>query len=269
MSITTIRSNGIIFKESIFHKGQSFTGKVPDMHWGVKICTNGLEPYDLGKDIVLLNTNQLIIFDEKVEYRMYSNSCQSVNGVCLDIHKNFNNNKFIQYILQNKSNIPLDLPNSIVKNITDNTFDTTKKLNYLIDSINSIGTSLKQIENNIYHSFKNKSTVLFNTYVSWKIKLYLEENKEIQFNLSTLSMEIGLSKFKLMRLFKEAFGVTPLTYFHHIKIKHSMSEMKNDPNKSLTTIAQELGYESLSTFTKTFKKYQNIAPSEFKRKLLL
>jgi AraC-like DNA-binding protein len=124
---------------------------------------------------------------------------------------------------------------------------------------------LNCIDSNLSDSFKNKSTVRFNTIAAHKIKIYLENNARDYFNLDDISRNIGLSKFKMLRLFKQSFGTTPLDFFHMQKISLAKIEIINSPDKSFSAISTELGYESLSTFTKTFKKYENLSPSQFKK----
>lgn len=70
------------------------------------------------------------------------------------------------------------------------------------------------------------------------------------------------------KLFKEAFGETPGKYLATLKRKYA-EQMLSTPNFSIQTISLHLGYSSVTNFSRQFKRWTNISPSEYQKKSLL
>jgi AraC-like DNA-binding protein len=87
-----------------------------------------------------------------------------------------------------------------------------------------------------------------------KIKSVIHQNIENpHFNLDLLAKESGLSKFHLIRVFKKNVGISPAKYLSQVKTdlaKHWLLKSQ----KSVLSIAMDLGFSDLSTFNKAFKK---------------
>lgn len=63
--------------------------------------------------------------------------------------------------------------------------------------------------------------------------------------------------------FKRKMKMTPIEYIHFLRI-HRAKELLQDSNLSMLSIAYLLGYEYNASFTRMFKKYERIAPSEYR-----
>jgi len=95
-------------------------------------------------------------------------------------------------------------------------------------------------------------------------KDYINDTALIEFNLDSLSRNVGLSKYHLIRVFKSAFSVTPYQYHLLIKVNHAKIHLLNN-SFSLETIAYLCGFNDVFSFSKTFKKISGFTPSEFRR----
>lgn len=83
------------------------------------------------------------------------------------------------------------------------------------------------------------------------------------FDLNLLARESGLSKFHLIRVFKKSVGISPAKFLGQMKIdlaKHWLVKSQ----KSVVSIAMDLGFRDLSTFNKSFKKAVGQTPSEYR-----
>ncbi|MEY6433675.1 helix-turn-helix domain-containing protein [Thioalkalicoccus limnaeus] len=75
----------------------------------------------------------------------------------------------------------------------------------------------------------------------------------------------GLSERSLVRRFQKATDMTPIEYIHRIRIEEAkqMLEATRDP---VEAIAQDLGYEDASFFTRLFKRDVKLTPTQYRRK---
>lgn len=74
-----------------------------------------------------------------------------------------------------------------------------------------------------------------------------------------------VSKFHLIQLFKEAYGTTPIQYHQKIRVKKS-KELIRHTNYTLSEIAGKLGFESIHSFSRYFKKIDGRPPSFYRKK---
>lgn len=82
-------------------------------------------------------------------------------------------------------------------------------------------------------------------------------------DLETIARNSGLSKFHFVREFKRNVGVSPIRYLNQLKIDMA-KQMLISSNATVTDVAMGMGYSDLSTFNKSFKKFSNLTPSEYR-----
>jgi len=94
------------------------------------------------------------------------------------------------------------------------------------------------------------------------LKEYIENHSEIELSLEEISKKIFISKFYLIRKFKEKIGLTP----HKFQIQNRIRTAKNllQTEKSITEVAFLTGFYDQSHFIKQFKRLVGITPSEYK-----
>ncbi|MCG8329324.1 MAG: AraC family transcriptional regulator [Chitinophagales bacterium] len=96
-------------------------------------------------------------------------------------------------------------------------------------------------------------------------KEYLHDNMSKPISLETLSKTIGVSKYYLHRLFTELTGTTPLKYLTYIRLEEAKNKLRHSKH-SIFEIATECGFDSISYFSNTFKKYVGCSPSQYRSK---
>jgi AraC-like DNA-binding protein len=90
---------------------------------------------------------------------------------------------------------------------------------------------------------------------------FIIKNFKDSFSLDELAQQSFLSKFHLLRIFKNKTGLTPYAYQMQLRLNEARRLIFQ--NKSLTEIAYELGFADQAHFTNTFKKHANGAnPSD-------
>lgn len=88
---------------------------------------------------------------------------------------------------------------------------------------------------------------------------YILENFHRDIELDGLSREAALSKYHLLRTYKDAFGITP--YRHVLDLRLEASRKLVAEGHTLEDIAYRLGFSDRRSFTKAFKKTFGMAPS--------
>ena len=92
---------------------------------------------------------------------------------------------------------------------------------------------------------------------------YITEHCAEDLSLETLAEHFYLNKCYLSRIFKEvtSFTVNEYINFHRI---NKAQQLLTKTNMSITDIAAECGYESLTYFEKVFKTFREISPLKYR-----
>lgn len=91
---------------------------------------------------------------------------------------------------------------------------------------------------------------------------YLEEHCNDPVSLDKLAQLCGISKCHLSREFKRYTGQTILTYVNLIRCMHAQQRIAS--GMTVTEAALESGFESVSYFSRTYKKLMGTVPSKEK-----
>jgi len=79
-----------------------------------------------------------------------------------------------------------------------------------------------------------------------------------------LGQRAGMSRSTFAQRFKETVGVSPMQYLTRWRMLLAGDRIANTSD-SISEIAQSLGYQSASAFTKVFKKIMGCSPREYNR----
>ena len=82
--------------------------------------------------------------------------------------------------------------------------------------------------------------------------------------LKELARATGLSKFHFLRTFKATFNASPMEYAERRRIERGQHLLQQS-RSSVGAIAEQLGWESQSAFTKAFRRHIGITPREFRK----
>ncbi len=92
-------------------------------------------------------------------------------------------------------------------------------------------------------------------------KLFIDENYFNKIDIDHISDEAFFSKFHFIRLFKEIYGKTPYQYLTSVRIEKAIVLFQN--GRSVSEVCFSVGFETLSSFSKLFKKNVGSSPSDF------
>ncbi|WP_298546550.1 AraC family transcriptional regulator [uncultured Aquimarina sp.] len=244
----------------------------------LKYVAKGEEIYYINKRIVSVPEGHFILVRPNTHFETHIKNQSSVaKGVCIDLS--------------------LISPQIDIKKILDNTLLFNHAFN-LINStlighqLNQMGTSMEAItfdqlqyecliktsnylhtfSENIFHFKKEIHTIAkketTQEYIIPKLlqtKEYIVKNYKNRIVLDELAQYIGISKFQLLRLFKQCFNCSPQEMQTALRMEKAKNLLQTSYD-SISKIAFDLGYFDLAAFSKKFKTHFGVPPSYFKNK---
>jgi transcriptional regulator GlxA family with amidase domain len=94
---------------------------------------------------------------------------------------------------------------------------------------------------------------------------WLHENYTLSINFESLSAQVGMSPRNFIRRFKDATGLTPLSYLHALRVSGAKRLLENG-HQSVQKISQAVGYEDVIFFRDLFKRYTGICPAQYRNR---
>lgn len=93
---------------------------------------------------------------------------------------------------------------------------------------------------------------------------FIEENLSEKLSLEIIADKAHFSPFHFHRLFKITVGETLQNFINRKRIEKAASYLMHQKDKTITEVAEKVGYGNLSSFSKSFKKFYGISPNRFK-----
>lgn len=92
------------------------------------------------------------------------------------------------------------------------------------------------------------------------LRLYINASYSDEITLESLSNRFFLNKFYLVHAFKKKYGISPIAYLNQVRCKEAQSLLEHS-DLSVAEIAISVGFNSISHFSETYKKYYGVSPS--------
>lgn len=96
-----------------------------------------------------------------------------------------------------------------------------------------------------------------------KVLDYMEANYSSPVTLEQLSASVNMSPKYFCRFFYQMTHRTPIDYLNYQRIEHASYQLATT-DASVTEVAYNCGFNDLSYFIKTYKKYKGITPGKSK-----
>jgi len=93
-------------------------------------------------------------------------------------------------------------------------------------------------------------------------KLFIDENYHEPIDLEQVSKKAFISKFHFHRLFRRIYKKTPHEYITSKRIDKAKELLAK--NKQVTEVCNEVGFESIGSFSILFKKEIGFAPQYYR-----
>lgn len=95
------------------------------------------------------------------------------------------------------------------------------------------------------------------------IKAYIDNNYMNSITLDSLAQLFHIDKFYLTRLFKSAYGIPAIAYYHSVRFAHAKQMLEHGYNVTETSAC--LGFDSIYSFSRAFYNTFGVRPSEWKK----
>ena len=145
----------------------------------------------------------------------------------------------------------------------DNLYSNDLSLCYLKQLI----IQMLRLNNSHFHS--KPTTHMQQTYENEllnDILLYIDNNIYEKISVSTLCEHFCISTSMLHSLFRKNMNNTAKNYINELKLSKSKELIRNSTH-TLSEISEMLGFSSIHYFSKKFKSYFNISPTEFSKSI--
>jgi len=97
-----------------------------------------------------------------------------------------------------------------------------------------------------------------------KMKEFLRNNAASRFKIETLCKYISRSESQCIKIFKDAYGITPYAYFLDRKIQLAR-DMLTNTSLSIKQIANNLHFADEYYFSNIFKQKTGVSPSKYRK----
>ncbi|GAA0076080.1 AraC family transcriptional regulator [Clostridium sp. CTA-5] len=247
----------------------------------ILIVLDGEQLTETNQQEYKIKKNQIILIPPG--YR-HTNTCISEEGmtyfcVHFDIDEPQIHHDLICYcnfIFTEENKVYIQLKNVINKwiDLLDMNIDTSSLINKLeveIILMELIIELLKYAETKKKLEIKsNDSTLYYARCISEKIK---ENFRQFSLNpsddkLKTLTMkyianQLNISNGYLLVNFKSVYNISPKSYLNQLKFNEAKI-LLGQPNITLSEISERTGYRNVSHFSRQFKLWSGMSPSEFR-----
>lgn len=145
----------------------------------------------------------------------------------------------------------------------DNLYSDDLSLCYLKQLI----IQMLRLDNSHFHS--KPTTHIQQTYENEllnDILLYIDDNIYEKISVSTLCEHFCISTSMLHSLFRKNMNNTAKNYINELKLSKSKELIRNSTH-TLSEISEMLGFSSIHYFSKKFKSYFNISPTEYSKSI--
>ena len=175
------------------------------------------------------------------------------------------------YPIRNAKNLTITLNTICRKALEDSSIDTylihllSEKYAIKIENIKTIKDITPLITSMIksYCNLVNEHSVEYNSPLVNNAVNYIKINYKTEVNLEDISKSLFVHPNYLSYKFKNDTGYTITEYLNTIRIKESKVLLKST-NDSISNIAYLVGYNDSKYFSRIFKKFNNITPSQYR-----
>ncbi|MEM8525281.1 MAG: AraC family transcriptional regulator [Bacteroidota bacterium] len=95
---------------------------------------------------------------------------------------------------------------------------------------------------------------------------YIRKNLSESLTVAELSQKAYMSESNFHRVFKNELGTSPIEFINEERMKRATSLLRYS-KKKVKEVCEECGFNSLSYFTRLFKRKQNVSPAAYRKRM--
>lgn len=100
------------------------------------------------------------------------------------------------------------------------------------------------------------------------VKKYMQEHYAEEITVEQLAELFHFSKSYLSRNFRKYGGQSPIQYLLQVRMKAARSIIEKHPDLELRIVSEQVGYMDQHYFSRYFKQFHNMSPSEFRQQCI-
>ena len=98
-----------------------------------------------------------------------------------------------------------------------------------------------------------------------QVQEFIEENFKNPIQVSTLAAMINITPRTLNRRFQSSVAMRPIEYIQAVRIEQAKRLLESG-NVTIKSLAEQVGYDDISSFTRLFKRATELTPKEYQDK---
>jgi AraC-like DNA-binding protein len=247
----------------------------------IKSVIQGTETYHFRQNVFRAQSKKVVLGNKYTNARVLIDSEEDVKGVCIDFSQHMIDsflNEF-QYSAAFKEQILMEQHFSgelksqsliLQKNIFNllQSLESPLSTNEIEQQLYSLMQTYFDIQQFRFHhanklDFKKNETRVFNADKILDAQSYILQHLQNDIHLDQLAAEVGLSKFQLLRVFRDTFKVTPHQFIIQTRLEKAKALLDKLP---INEVAQTVGFADASSFGKAFRNHFGLTPTAYKAK---
>lgn len=137
------------------------------------------------------------------------------------------------------------------------------KLETLSESLHKLLITMQK-ESESLEDYTTDSSSLDREAICKLMETYLQENYRSDISFQVLSERFGFTPEYLSKIFKKHTGETPSKYLTRLRMNEAKHLLVGNPELEIQKIGELVGYKDAFYFSRAFKSYTGIQPSEFR-----
>jgi AraC family transcriptional regulator len=265
-------------------KVQQMDGEIKFRGFSAKFLISGEETYFINNKKFILRENEFVIGNNSTESKILIDSKIPSKGLCIDISEKIIKEVIDYNFIENPELEKFLFTDQLFinkYNVQNSTLG--KNLGQISINFNDLMLSEMQLENELFYSLAecvvkdqsqlqnhlvNLNAIKTETnkrlfHLVWDAKNYLDLNFLEKLDIETIAINIGLSEYHFIRLFKKAFSISPYQYIISRRLEFSKILLLD--NHSVQETAFLAGFADVFSFSKSFKSAFGVSPNGYKK----
>lgn len=253
-----------------WHGNVRYIGFENFKHWHSEIelvfAKSGNLTIELGTQEVLLQEGQLLIIASN-SVHTFLDTCPScflyiaripAEGLVEIDHLE------LSMLFQKNSLVQLD--EKMIKIFADLIFADYQGLNelYTLNKTLELGMNILNDKGCIKASFEGEEAQL--TDITYEIQRFIEKSLNQKVTLTMMAEHLGLSESYCSKIVKKKTNFNFVEYVNHIRLREA-EKLLRSTDRQMLDICFEVGFNSVQSFNRNFKKSRGVSPSDYRKGL--